>query len=83
MHLTDANYAKFKKEVMAKSKVFILGASDSSCDQCCFTEALLNNLKLLFDSKKYTAKVSVSSSLTMFAERREDPDRKGRHCHAV
>jgi alpha-L-arabinofuranosidase len=59
VHLTDKNYAKFKKEVMKSSKVFILGASDSSCDTCCFTEALLDSLKENFDSKKYTAKVSL------------------------
>ena len=51
INLTDSNYIKFKKDVMATSKVFILGASDSSCEQCCFTEALLNNLKVLFDTK--------------------------------
>jgi len=58
INLTDANYAKFKKEVMATSKIFVLGASDSSCDQCCFTEELLSNLKILFDTKKYTGRVS-------------------------
>ena len=58
IHLTDANYSKFKKEVMATSKIFVLGASDSSCDQCCFTEELLSNLKILFDTKKYTGRVS-------------------------
>lgn len=58
IQLTDANYSKFKKEVMATSKIFVLGASDSSCDQCCFTEELLSNLKILFDTKKYTGRVS-------------------------
>lgn len=56
LNLTDKNYARFKKDVMASSKVFILGASDSSCETCCFTEALLNNLKILFDKKKFTGK---------------------------
>lgn len=68
IHLTDKNYAKFKKEVMLTSKVFILGASDSSCDQCCFTEALLDNLKILFDAKKYTGKVN-HYSLTLFTQK--------------
>lgn len=58
LNLTDKNYSKFKKEVMSSSKVFILGASDSSCDYCCFTEELLSNLKVLFDKKKYTGRVS-------------------------
>jgi hypothetical protein len=57
IHLTDANFKKFKKEVMATTKVFILGASDSSCDQCCFTETLLDNVKEKFDKKVHTGKV--------------------------
>lgn len=56
LNLTDKNYIKFKKEVMSTTKVFVLGATDSSCESCCFTEGLLNNLKILFDDKKYTGK---------------------------
>lgn len=61
IHLDDKNYAKFKKDVMATSKVFILGASDSSCDTCCFTEGMLSHIKMLFDVKKYTGRVSFLS----------------------
>ena len=65
LNLTDDNYSKFKKDIMATTKVFVMGVSDSSCVQCCFTEALLDNLKSSFDSKQYTAKVSSESCILL------------------
>jgi len=52
-HLTDKNYAKFKK---ANKKMFVLGVSDSSCNRCCFTEQVLNYLVETFDSATYAGK---------------------------
>ena len=54
--LTDGNYKKFKKE---NQKLFVLGVSDSSCNRCCQSESVLNQLKEEFDAKVYTGKKGI------------------------
>ena len=39
-NLTQASFDKFKQE----NEIFVLGISDSQCEQCCFTEGMLNSV---------------------------------------
>lgn len=50
------NNNNFKKWKESNKKLAILGVSDSSCNVCCHTEAILDKLKKEFDAKKYTGK---------------------------
>ena len=47
LNLTKENYESFK----TKSKVFVLGLSDSDCEKCCYMESMLNHLKNLLSTK--------------------------------
>ena len=48
--LTDQNFKSFIKS----NKMFVLGVSDSSCLNCCYTELSLSNLKEKLDANIMT-----------------------------
>jgi hypothetical protein len=53
---TQREYEDFK----AKNKVFVIGISDSTCNECCRSEPILSELQVMFQSKLYTARVRNS-----------------------
>jgi hypothetical protein len=49
-NLTQATFEKFKQD----NEIFVLGISDSQCEQCCFTEGMLNSVHTGFQTQMHT-----------------------------
>ena len=49
-NLTQATFEKFKQD----NEIFVLGISDSQCEQCCFTEGMLNLVHTGFQTQMHT-----------------------------